>query len=480
MMISHDGIAWRVIAWRDLGLINAAHAVMLRDTGFFDDPVLAALLTALDGINRAPPAPARRLSDLIAAHEERLEALTPAGAIGAATLGRARTDTGATLTRLATRESLLTLLDAAGQLRNTLADFAAEHITTLLPAYSGSQPVEPTTFAHTLGGLFGPLGRITSRLQAAFDDLNTCPLGAMTLTSTGLTIDRERVATLLGFAEPIAHTFDAVAAVDPFSATFDALAALAAAVRRWLEEILNWLRTDPHSFLLSETWRDTAAEPQSPHFKPPRGIERLVILCRQVESTAAGLTTLVHTAPYGPIEATLDDIYPPSIDLLGEVHRIVEKTGKLVSGGLTPNRAAFANRAGKEFTTAGDLAEFLMLEETLDPVAARAIAALAITNAQSQGLEVSGISPEIVDSSALLIIGRELGIEAEQLGRHLAPRRFVERRTAPGAPSPAAMRRYLNEERSRVALAQTWLATTRNHLAAAATALATAAQIEET
>ncbi|MDQ3043855.1 MAG: lyase family protein [Chloroflexota bacterium] len=480
MRTSEGNQAWRDTAWRDLGSIAAAQSVMLRDVGLFDDSVLAALLTALDGINRATPPSVQHLSELIATHEERLDALTPAGVVGAASIGRARNDTSAALARLADRTHLLTSLEAMSQLRRALLDLAVEHITTLLPAYSGSQAMQPTTFAHTLGGLLGPLGRISIRLQSAFADLNQSPLGALSLTSSGLSIDREGVAALLGFVEPIAHTFDAVAAIDPYVTTFDALAALAAAIRRWLEELLSWIRTDPHSFRFTAAWRVPGAEPQSPQFNPPSGVQRLIISCRQTESAAGGLTALLHAAPYGPIESTIDAIYNMTAALFGDINTILESMRDLVSGGLTPNRAALANRAGKEFTTVGDLADLLMLEETLDPAAARAIAALAVTNAQSQGLEVTGITPEIVDASALLVIGRELGLEAERLGRHLAPRRFVERRTAPGAPSPVAMRRYLSEERERVKLAHSWLTSTKEDLAAAAATLAASTQIEAT
>ncbi len=125
-------------------------------------------------------------------------------------------------------------------------------------------------------------------------------------------------------------------------------------------------------------------------------------------------------------------------------------------GDLEVNRAYLANRAGRAHTTSGHLADFLMTEEGLEPAAARNIAALTISRAIPAGVEVSGITPEMIDAAALAVIGRELGVEVEQISRHLAPRRFIERRTATGSPSPAATHAFLDQERLRLGADTRW------------------------
>ena len=47
----------------------------------------------------------------------------------------------------------------------------------------------------------------------------------------------------------------------------------------------------------------------------------------------------------------------------------------------------------------------------------------------------------------MMVIGRELKVEFEAISRYLAPRRFIERRTAVGAPSPATMRTYIQHRK---------------------------------
>ncbi|MGH2613909.1 MAG: hypothetical protein ACRDJC_01615, partial [Thermomicrobiales bacterium] len=121
------------------------------------------------------------------------------------------------------------------------------------------------------------------------------------------------------------------------------------------------------------------------------------------------------------------------------------------------NRAWLARHAGRALVTSGELADFLMAEEGIDPASARNIAALVAHRAMDEGLEASGITPAMIDAAALLVIGRELGIEIERLGAYLAPRRFIEKRTMLGGSAPSAVREYLALDRSRLYADTRWL-----------------------
>ncbi len=131
---------------------------------------------------------------------------------------------------------------------------------------------------------------------------------------------------------------------------------------------------------------------------------------------------------------------------------------ELLRDGLEINRAYLANTAGRNHTTSSDLAILLMEAEGLDPAAAANIAAMTVNRAIADGIEASGITSQMIDASALLIIGRELAVEFEAISRYLAPRRFLERRTATGSPSPARTREYLGREQTRLVTDEAWIA----------------------
>jgi argininosuccinate lyase len=450
--------------WQSLGQTVSAHVVMLFDVGLIDADTSSVLLGAIERVSAAD-APDSTLAGLVAAFDDRLDAQTPAGVAGTARVGRGTADTLATALRLLLREQVLALGDALDDTRRAALDLAANHVTTLMPAYLGPRPAQPTNFAHFLGGLIGPLGRIAARLPGVYAEVNRSPLGAASLAATGMPIERERTAELLGFDGLLANTFDAVAAFDHVLAAGDLAADAAIAVRRLLVELLTWLRTEPDSFLLADDW--TIEVPELPQLRVPTQLEALRARADGVEEETRALRQVACDLEYGPIAWTADQLY---VHLDAAVDRgiaVLSDTSHLLATGLDVNRAYLANRAGRNHTTAGDLADFLMIEEQLDPGTAQTIAARTIARIIAEGKEVSGITPEIIDGAALLVIGRELKVEFETISRYLAPRRFLERRTATGAPSPTSTRAGIDQDRIRLGTDERWRAGARERLVAA-------------
>jgi argininosuccinate lyase len=384
------------------------------------------------------------------------------GVSGTARVGRAIPDTVATVIRLILRERLIAFGEALATTRRTALDLAAAHVTTLMPVYIGGQPAQPSNFGHVLGGLIAPLGRAGSRISSVYAEINRSPLGAGTLASTGMAIERERSADLLGFDGVANNTFDAVAATDHLVAVGDLVATVANVVGRFVSELLIWRRTDPSSFRLTSDW--TAETVDLPQLHHPIRLEALRDRTRGVGATADSLRRSASDTPYGPIAWQGSEMLTSLETCLDEGIAILSETTALFGPGLEINRAYLANRAGRNHTTSSDLADFLMIEEQLDPETAQTIAARTIARIVAEGIEVSGITPEIIDGAALLVIGRELKVEFETISRYLAPRRFLERRTATGSPSAPATRAYLDQEVIRLGTDQRWLTGTRERL----------------
>ncbi|HET7095641.1 MAG TPA: lyase family protein, partial [Thermomicrobiales bacterium] len=351
----------RYETWQAIADAATAHMLMLREASVLDDAIVAALLDPLDAARRAEPPPeaeAPGMNALVAAFDERVAALAPAGAGGAATIGRGRHDIGAAAMRLVLRRRLLDLHAALDGARRAVLDLADAHVFTLMPAFAASRPVQPTTLAHFLGGAIAPLGRTAARLHAAWSETNRSPLGSGALASTGLPIDREIASDLLGCEAPIASTFDAVAAVDLFPVAAAPAAESAATLRRLLTELLRWLRTEPGSLRLAEAWlgRPDAA---LPGWRPPERLERMVAAARRIEDDAESAGRLARDAEYGPAGPAADAAYALAADLLVRATRLCVEVVDLATTGLEINRAYLANRAGRDHTTSGELADFL-------------------------------------------------------------------------------------------------------------------------
>ena len=112
---------------------------------------------------------------------------------------RSRNDIDVTIYRLRLRQDALKLTEATMNLRRTMLDLAAQHHETLIPAYTHTQPAQPSTLAHFLLAIAENLGRDIKRLQRAFENMNYSPMGACAITTTGFPINRVAGRRTFGF-----------------------------------------------------------------------------------------------------------------------------------------------------------------------------------------------------------------------------------------------------------------------------------------
>jgi argininosuccinate lyase len=79
-----------------------------------------------------------------------------------------------------------------------------------MPGYTHLKRAEPVTFGHWALAYVEMLLRDASRLSAAKERADECPLGSGALSGSPLDIDRERLARSLGFARATRNSLDAV------------------------------------------------------------------------------------------------------------------------------------------------------------------------------------------------------------------------------------------------------------------------------
>jgi argininosuccinate lyase len=437
----------REIAAADrIWLVLAAHLRGLEATGVIDERTAAAIAGGLDRAAR-PGEDTARLRALASDLTERVDAGLSAELTGAVTLGIAWEDWTATATRIGLRDAALAGLDAATRMQGALLAMAELHPVSLMQGFHTGRPAQPVTFAHLLGGAVGPVGEGIGRALSALERLNRSPLGAGSMAGEVVGAERDEIAGWLGFDAAMPNTFDAVANVEDAAGALDAAAAIAAPVARMLDELTTLVRTDPLALVFADEWMRVDA--QLPGFTAAEGVVLLASDLRGVAIAAAALIARLRTLPYAPLGAELDWIDRDVRAALDRFAELFARVETLFREALTVNRAYLANRAGRDYTTSNDLAAFLMTEEHLPPSVSRNIASLTMRRLRDENVEMSAITPEMVDTAAMLVIGRELKVEPETLGRWFAPRRFLERRLVEGSPAPAKTREWLENETDR-------------------------------
>lgn len=456
--------------WQNTVLVNAAHIGQFSQGGVIDEGASIAINRALDAVYGVTSGNQQSVHGTVRDIEERVDVLLPREIAGAVTLGATRVETLATAMRMTWREEAADILEATCQFRGALIDLSHVHAVTIMAAVWDRRPANPTTLAHFLGGVIGPLSITADRLKTSLAWLDRSPFGAGVLAGDVMGIDREEIAASLGFEGAIGNTLDALASVEEIVAVVEAVGANLAASRRLMSELLAWIRTEPTSFFLDERW-ESVPEPSMPAHTVSLRLEALVFELKAAEGEVRATVDLLRSLPYGPLGAAWDSVARSVGRALGSGVRLMQDSTSAINEALIVNRAYLANRAGRMYSTAADFTPFLMQEEQLPPTPARQISSLVISRLREQNLEASAVTQDIIDSAAVMVIGRELKVEMETLGRYLAPRRFIERRDVLGSPAPERTRAWLQSERTRLDEDNAWIASRRQRWDAAANAL---------
>ena len=422
---------------------NAAHLIMLAATGIIPAAQAGRVLDALrrieaEGAESFGYAPA--VEDLFFAVEGRLIALAGAEAGGNLQIARSRNDLDAAMCRLLLRDRLLAVIGQTLDLRARLLAFARDHLDTLMPGITHTQPAQPTTLAHYLGGVLAPLERDTARLCAAYGRVNQSPLGAAAFTTTGFPIDREMVARLLGFEGVVENGYDAVGGSDCMIEPMATLTILASGLSRFVHDLLIWARAEVGILRIgAEFVQISSIMPQK---RNPVVLEHVRARIGYVYGDAATVSTMIHGSAFGDTADINDQIYVPLARAFDALASILELLTAVFATAQV-DRGLLARRAGVGFTTSTELADTLVRDFGLPFRSAHGVAAATVRAAIAQNLESDAISPALVDEAALVVTGQPLAIAPGALRAALDPWTFVRRRAHPGGPAPDAMARSL-------------------------------------
>ncbi len=124
--------------------------------------------------------------------------------------GRSRNDQVATDFRLWLRSAIDAFNTTLREAQTSLLDFAEAQRDVVIPGYTHLQRAQPVLLAHWCLAYFEMLARDRERLAEVRRRVNIMPLGSAALAGTSYPIDREALATSLGFEGVSRNSLDAV------------------------------------------------------------------------------------------------------------------------------------------------------------------------------------------------------------------------------------------------------------------------------
>jgi len=270
--------------------------------------------------------------------------------------GRSRNDQVATDIRLYLRDEIDTLINIETELLSALLDLAEKHADTVMPGFTHLQPAQPTTFGHHLLAWFEMLLRDRERLVDCRRRVNILPLGSAALAGTTFPIDREKVASMLGFDGICENSLDGVSDRD-FAIEFCSAASLTMVhLSRWSEELVLW-SSQQFSFIELPD-RFCTGSSIMPQKKNPDVPELVRGKTGRVVGDLTALLMLMKSQPLAYNKDNQED-KEPLFDAVDTLRDCLTAMRGLIPA-INPHRERMREAAAAGFTTATDLADYLV------------------------------------------------------------------------------------------------------------------------
>ncbi|KTR07992.1 argininosuccinate lyase [Aureimonas ureilytica] len=321
--------------------------------------------------------------------EARLSALIGPAA-GRLHTARSRNDQVAVDFRLFVKNAAGDLDRALRLLIEALVDRAEEHAATVMPGFTHLQAAQPVTFGHHCLAYVEMAARDRGRVQDAIRRMDESPLGAAALAGTGFPIDRHRTAEALGFREPTRNSLDSVSDRD-FALEFLAAASITAThLSRLAEEIVIWSTPQFDFVRLSDAF--STGSSIMPQKKNPDAAELVRAKTGRINGSLVALLTIMKGLPLSYSKDMQED-KEQVFDAIDNLALALAAVTGMVSD-LQVNAEKMRAAAGAGFSTATDLADWLVRELGLPFREAHHVTGRAVAMAEERRVALEALPLE--------------------------------------------------------------------------------------
>jgi argininosuccinate lyase len=410
---------------------SRAHAAMLAATGIITREDAAAidagLAQVLTEITEGRFTFQTALEDIHMNVENRLREVigTPAGRLHTA---RSRNDQVAVDFRMWVRDQCDAAISGIDALMRAFLAQAEAGADWIMPGFTHLQTAQPVTWGHHMLAYVEMLARDKSRFIDARARMNECPLGAAALAGTSFPIDRHMTAAALGFDRPTANSLDSVSDRD-FALEFLSAASICALhLSRFAEELVIWSSAQFRFVRLSDQF--STGSSIMPQKRNPDAAELLRAKLGRIMGATVALFTVMKGLPL-----------TYSKDMQEDKEQVFDAADTLMLGlaamegmvrDLTANRAVLEAAASSGFSTATDLADWLVRTLNLPFRDAHHVTGSLVKLAEDTGRDL----PDLTLAEMQNVHGQITDAVYSVLGVHNS----VASRTSYGGTAPANVR----------------------------------------
>ncbi|QPZ92418.1 argininosuccinate lyase [Thioclava electrotropha] len=376
---------------------SRAHAAMLAAQGIISDKDAEAigegLLTVLSEIEAGGFPFSTALEDIHMNVEARLKEVIgePAGRLHTA---RSRNDQVATDFRLWVREQCDAAISGLDTLIRAALTRAEDGADWVMPGFTHLQTAQPVTFGHHMMAYVEMFARDKSRFIDARKRMNECPLGAAALAGTGFPIDRHATAEALGFDRPMANSLDAVSDRDFALEFLSASSICAVHMSRLAEELVIWSSAQFRFVAMSDKW--STGSSIMPQKRNPDAAELIRAKIGRILGASVALFTVMKGLPLAyskDMQEDKEQVFDAADNLM---LALAAMAGMI--GDMTVNADKLEAAASGGFSTATDLADWLVREAELPFRDAHHVTGSLVAMAEEKGCDLPDLSLEQMQS----------------------------------------------------------------------------------
>jgi len=370
---------------------SRAHAAMLAAQGIITDKdaeaIREGLLTVLSEIEAGKFAFSTALEDIHMNVEARLKDIVGEAA-GRLHTARSRNDQVAVDFRLWVRDQCDAAVASLRALMGALLQQAEAGADWVMPGFTHLQTAQPVTWGHHMLAYVEMLSRDVSRFEDARKRMNLSPLGAAALAGTSFPIDRHMTAEALGFDGPTNNSLDSVSDRD-FALDYLAAASICAMhLSRFAEELVIWSSAQFRFVLMSDQW--STGSSIMPQKKNPDAAELIRAKVGRIYGANTALMMVMKGLPLTyskDMQEDKEQVFDAADNLM---LAIAAMTGMVET--MTPQRDNLRAAAASGFSTATDLADWLVRELGLPFREAHHVTGALVAMAEKAGCDLPELS----------------------------------------------------------------------------------------
>jgi len=342
---------------------SQAHAIMLAKTGIIDGKDLKKILYWLERAKKdylSGKFVLDKKEEDVHMNVERylLEGAGPEYG-GKLHTARSRNDQVLVDSKIFIRDRILEIKEKVMSLQEVFLRIAGDNTETPVPGYTHTQDAQPITLAYWATAYVSMLGRDLKRLDNAYSNVDSNPLGSCALAGTSFPIDRKMTTKLLGFSSVHRHSLDVISSRDFIAEALCAITLLMSNLSKLAEELVYWSTYEFGILELDDSY--TAGSSIMPQKKNPCVAELVRGRTGRVYGSLMQLLTMMKGIPMG-YNRDLQEDKPPLWNALAEINIALDVMRGMVDT-MVINKERLAELSGANFTTATELANHLVREK---------------------------------------------------------------------------------------------------------------------